>query len=107
MPGDIILHLCTTNDNQMMYGSWDIEHSRQNVLSFWAIFCPFTHPNNLPNQNFEKMEKAHGDIIILHMSTITEDHLMCDSRDIEHNRIFLIWTIFWLPSAEQPRESNF
>ena len=25
----------------MMYGSWDIEHNRQNVLSFWAIFCSF------------------------------------------------------------------
>ena len=25
----------------MTYGSWDIEHNRQNVLSFWAIFCSF------------------------------------------------------------------
>ena len=32
----IILHLCTTNDD-MMYGSWDIEHDRQ--------------------KNFEKMKK--------------------------------------------------
>ena len=35
MPGDIIiLHLCTTIDNYMMYGSRDMEHERQNVLSF-------------------------------------------------------------------------
>ena len=28
-PGDItILHMFTTNDNQMVYGSWDIEHGR-------------------------------------------------------------------------------
>ena len=41
--GDIIiLHLCTTNDNHMLYGSWDIEQDRQNFLSFWTIFCPFT-----------------------------------------------------------------
>ena len=40
-PGDIIiLHLCTTKDDHKMYGSWDIEHDRPNVLSFWAI-CPF------------------------------------------------------------------
>ena len=40
--GDIfILHLCTTNDNHMMYGSSDIKHGRQNVLLFWAIFCLF------------------------------------------------------------------
>ena len=43
MPGDIIiLHLCTTNDNHMMYGSWDMERNRQNFLSIWTIFYPFT-----------------------------------------------------------------
>ena len=42
-PGDIIiLHICTINDNHMMYGSWDKEHNRHNFLSFWTIFCPFT-----------------------------------------------------------------
>ena len=25
-----------------MYGSWDMEHYRQNFLSFWMVFCPFT-----------------------------------------------------------------
>ena len=24
----VILHLCTTNDNHMTYGSWDMEHNR-------------------------------------------------------------------------------
>ena len=41
-PGDIIsLHICTVNDNHMMYGSWDIERNRQ----FFVIldcFFPFT-----------------------------------------------------------------
>ena len=32
--GDIILHMWTTNDDHMMYGSWDMEHDRQNFLSF-------------------------------------------------------------------------
>ena len=42
MSGDIfILHLCTANDDHMMYGSSDIKHGRQNVLLFWAIFCLF------------------------------------------------------------------
>ena len=40
----IILHLHNTNDDHMMYSSWDKEHSRQNFLSFWTIFCPFTPP---------------------------------------------------------------
>ena len=41
--GDIInLHICTINDNHMMYGSSDMERDEQNTLSFWTIFCPFT-----------------------------------------------------------------
>ena len=40
--GDIIiLHKYTTNDNHMMYGSWDMKCDRQIFLSFWTIFCPF------------------------------------------------------------------
>ena len=34
----IILHLSTTEDNHMMYVSWDMEGDRQNFLSFWTIF---------------------------------------------------------------------
>ena len=67
LAGDIIiLYRCTINDNYMMYGSWDMEHVRQNFLPFWTILYPFTHPpNNLKNKNFEKLEKAPGDIILL------------------------------------------
>ena len=42
-PGDnIILHKCIINDNHMMHGSWDLKCDRQNFLSFWSTFCPFT-----------------------------------------------------------------
>ena len=34
-------------------------------FSFWAIFCRYP-PNSLKNQNFKKMKKKPGDII-LHM----------------------------------------
>ena len=42
-PGDIIsLHLCTTNENHMMYGSLDI---RCNVQSFLGtVFCTLDPP---------------------------------------------------------------
>ena len=60
-----------------------MEHNRQNFLSFWTIFCPFTpcptpHPpfNNPKNQNFEKMKKTPGDIIILHKCPINDDHMI-------------------------------
>ena len=42
MHGDIIiLHMCTINDNHMVYASWNIEHDRQ-IFLFWTVFCPFT-----------------------------------------------------------------
>ena len=49
-PGDIIiLHMCTTDDNHMMNGSWDMEYDGQNVLSFWTIFAIY-HPKK-PKKN--------------------------------------------------------
>ena len=36
----IILHMCTIHYDHMMYGSWNMEHNRQNILLFWAFFCP-------------------------------------------------------------------
>ena len=57
-PGCIlILHICTINDNLMMYGSWDMERKKQNFLSFWTVFCPFTSPKDLENENFGKTKK--------------------------------------------------
>ena len=41
-PGDIILHMCAKNYDQMMYSSWDMVRDRCNYFSFWTIFCPFT-----------------------------------------------------------------
>ena len=71
MPRDIIiLHLCTTNGNHIMYGSWDMEHGRQNFFVLLGYFLPiYTLTNNPDNQNFEKMKKAPGDITILHKCT--------------------------------------
>ena len=40
-PGDIIiLHMCTINDNPMLYDSWDMERDRQNFLLFWTAIEP-------------------------------------------------------------------
>ena len=45
-PGDIILHLCTINNNHMMYGSWDMKCDGQNFLSFGTVSCHF-NPDKL------------------------------------------------------------
>ena len=99
--GDIIiLHMFTKNHNNMMYGSWDTEWDRQNYLSFWAIFCPFT-----PQTIWRYYHS--GDIITLYLCTINDNHMMYASRDMECDRqnvIFLsFWTVFCpLPSPPPP-----
>ena len=35
-------HFTNINDSHMMHGSSDMECNRQNFLSFWTVFCPFT-----------------------------------------------------------------
>ena len=67
----IILNTSTTNENHIMYDSGDMEHDRQMFFSFWTIFSPFTPlPPYIPeNEDFEKMRKIPGDIIILHKCT--------------------------------------
>ena len=62
MPGNIILHICTINDNLIMYSSWDMKHDRQDFLSFWTTFCPFTP---LTNQKIKILKnwKKHLEIL--------------------------------------------
>ena len=38
----IILQMFTINDSHMIYGFSGMECNRQNFLSFWTVFCPFT-----------------------------------------------------------------
>ena len=65
------------------------------------FFLPFYAPpppprNNPKNQNFEKMKKLPGDIIILHRHTINDNHIMYDSWDVECERqnFLSFWIIF-------------
>ena len=88
----IILHMCTKNYDQMMYGSWDMVHDRCNCyFSFWAIFCPFAHLTAQKIKILKKMNKVHGDIIILHMFTKNYDQIMYGSWDMVHDS----WTDGW------------
>ena len=70
----------------MMNGSWDIKHDRQKFLSFWPIFCPLTLLTTQKIKILNKMKNIPGYIIILHMSTINQNHMMYDSWDMEHER---------------------
>ena len=62
-------------------------------LSFWAIFCPFNPlpPNNSENQNFEKMKKASGDVIILNLcNKKTQSYDVCLLRYGVLGHIFFV-----------------
>ena len=69
---------------------WSLRY-RVWLSEFFVIldyFLPFYPPNNPENQNFEKMKKSLGYIIILQMSTINVNHMINDSWDMEYDRIF-------------------
>ena len=60
-----------------------------------GIFCHFgpffaflTPPNNQKNQNFEKVKKTSGDIIILHMCTMNDNHVTYGSWNMKHEGLF-------------------
>ena len=57
-------YTCLPQMTIMMYGFWYIMDDRQNFFVILGYFLPFYPSNNPENQNFEKMKKAPGDIII-------------------------------------------
>ena len=80
----------------MLYFSGDMAYDRC-YFSLWAIFFPFYHPNSPKNQNFKKMEKMPGDIIILDKRTKNHDHMLYCSWDMAcdgSNCYFSFWAIF-------------
>ena len=108
-PRDIILHMCTINDNHMIYGSSDIEleilsfytcvpwmiiiwcmipdiwsATDRIFLSFWTTFCLFII---LMTQEIKilKNKKTPGEIIILHKCIINDNHMMYGSWYMKHD----------------------
>ena len=87
LPGDIIiLHMCSINDNHMMYRSRDMEHDRQNFLWFWTNFCHFTPLTTWKFKILKKWKRTPGDITILHKCTINDNHMMYGSWDMKRER---------------------
>ena len=94
--GDIIIiYMCIKNDNNTIYGSWDMEWDRQSFCNFGPFFA-LIPTNNQQNQNFNKTKKTSGDIISLHYRTINGNHIMYGSWDTEHtwHKFLSFWTNF-------------
>ena len=88
MPADIIiLHLCHTNDNHMVYGT-----QQTNFFCYFVLAFALIPPWQLQKSKFWKNEKNPGDIIILLNCTVNYNHMMYSSWDMKHNRqdIFVI-----------------
>ena len=97
--GVIILHMCTKNQD-MMYGSWDVEHGQIDFFVILNYFLSFYPPNKLKNQNFEKMkkkEKTQGGYHHFTHVYNNENHMMYGSWDMKHNRhnFLSFWTMFF------------
>ena len=60
-----------------------MEHAKMNLLLFWTVFCPFIPLITQQNQNFEQRKKSLGDIIILNMCTINDNHMMSGNNPEE------------------------
>ena len=71
-----------------------------NAAEFFVIlghFLPFYPTNKPKKQNFERMKKMSGDIVILHKCNKNHDHMLHCSWDMVHgvcNLYFSFWAIF-------------
>ena len=73
-PGHVLLlHKCIINQDQMIYGSWDVKFNRI-CWSSLGFFCPFT-PLTPWKMKISKMKKTPGDTINLQNYTKNHDHL--------------------------------
>ena len=91
-----------------MYSSRDREWDRQ-LFVILDHFLPFYSPNHPKTQNFEKMKKPPGDIIILHRCTINDNHMMYGSWDTKSSKqnFLSFWNIFALLPPNNPKNQNF
>ena len=64
---------------------WSVTDRIFVTLGCFFLFYP---PKNPENQNFEKMKETPRDIILLHMCTINDNHMMYGSGNTEHDIIF-------------------
>ena len=90
------------------YGVWFLRCGVRQTEFFVILECflSFCSRMDSENQNFEKMKKKPGDIIILQKSTINDNHMIYGFWDMKHGwqNILSFWTIFlpfYLPTTQK------
>ena len=82
---DIIkLQMCTINDNDMMYGSWDMKHNI--IFLILDNFLPFYPLATQKIKILKKWKKQHLEILSIYIINLNENHMMYGSWDMEHHR---------------------
>ena len=95
MPGDIIIVLHKhVYHKWRSYNMWFLKYEMQQT-EFFVILGNFL-PFYLLTTKFWKNEKTLGDIIILRMCTIHDNHMMYGSWDMERDGQYFLsfWTVF-------------
>ena len=75
-------------------------------------FLPFNPPNRPKNENFKKMKKISGDIIILHKCTKSHYHMLYCSWDMACDRcncfcfFFILGNFFPFYPSKSPKNVN-
>ena len=80
------------------------------IFCHFGKFFPHLPPKNPKNQNFEKMKKIPGDIIILHKCAKNQDHMLHCSWDMACDRCIVIFhfgLFFALLPPNRPENENF
>ena len=54
----------------------EIQGKTDRNFCHFGIFFALSPPDNQEDQKFEKLKKIPGDIMILHMCTINDNHMM-------------------------------
>ena len=96
----ILLHMCTINQEHMMYGSWDMKCDRQNFFVIFSHFSPFYPPERW---KYQKWKKKPGDIIILYWLYCSRD-MTCDGCNCYFH--FGLYFSLLLP-PNSPKNQNF
>ena len=94
-----------------MYCSWNVDHDRQIVLSFWTVFCPFIPPTpKIKQPKIPKFWKNKKQLKILSFYTrIPKSTIIWYMVPEKSNttEFFVILTIFCLFTPYKPEKSKF
>ena len=74
-----MLHCFSKTDMPKFHLDTSLEVQQTEFFVILDQFLLFLPPNNQENKKFEKLKKTPGDIIILHMCTINDNHMIYSS----------------------------